>query len=431
MLLLLRRAVLFLVLAVPFIWALTASADYPADVVVGRTRAHPTFERAVVALDEGYTSFVDDIVRLTEIPAPPFGEEARGEAFQQLLLEAGLADVERDDEGNVMGLWRGGGGPLLVVSAHLDTVFPAGTDLSVNRSGTRLAAPGIGDDSHGLAVLLTMVRAMAHAGVQTSGDILFVGTVGEEGAGSLRGVRYLFERGPYRDRIGTFISIDGAGPGTAIANGAVGSERYRVTFSGPGGHSYGGFGLVNPAYALANAVREVAALPVRGGQKTTFNVGRVGGGTSVNSIPSEAWMEVDLRSESPERLEALTETFLEAMHLAAGDENAQRSAAQGLIQVEIDRMGSRPAGRTAADSPVVQTAAAATWAVMDAPPVFVSSSTDANLPMSLGVPAITIDSGLPGGRAHAPDEWIDVARETALPGLERALLLVVSLAGIR
>jgi acetylornithine deacetylase/succinyl-diaminopimelate desuccinylase-like protein len=226
------------------------------------------------------------------------------------------------------------------------------------------------------------------------------------------------------------VSIDGVGPGNVIVNGGVGSERYRVTFAGPGGHSYSGFGLVNPAYALASAVREVSTMRVSDTPRTTFNVGRVGGGTSVNSIPSEAWMEVDLRSESPERLAALGDVFVAAMHASAADENAARSTTEGLISVDVDQLGSRPAGMTESGSALVETAAAVTRVVMGVAPELISSSTDANLPMSLGVPAIAIDSGLLGGRAHAPDEWIDVAPETSLPGLERVLLLVVSLAGV-
>ena len=410
--------------------ALSASAGYPADAVVSRVRNASPFADAVAALDTGYPVFVDDIVTLTEIPAPPFQEDARGAAFLQMLTEAGLEDVERDAEGNVMGLRPGRGGPLIVVSAHLDTVFPSGTDVTVRRNGTRLAAPGIADNSQSLAMLLAIVRAMDAAGLRTWSDVLFVGTVGEEGQGSLRGVNHLFTRGRYRSAISAFVSIDGAGGGDVIVTGAVGSERHRVTFSGPGGHSYGSFGLVNPAHALGGAIQRLSALDVPGAPKTTYNVGRIGGGTSVNSIPSEAWMEVDLRSESAEALGALVSGFRKAMEQAASEENRVRSTAQGPVTVDIELMATRPGGQTPATSRLVETAAAVTRA-MGRIPSFAVSSTDANLPISRGIPAITIDSGIFGGRAHSPDEWIDIDRAASFRGLERALLLVVSVAEMR
>jgi acetylornithine deacetylase/succinyl-diaminopimelate desuccinylase-like protein len=329
-----------------------------------------------------------------------------------------------------MGLRRGAGGPLVAIAAHLDTVFPEKTDVTVRRRGTRLAAPGIGDNSQGLALLLAIARAMDAAGIETSSDILFVGTVGEEGQGSLRGVRHLFTKGRYKDGIASFISIDGAGRGNLIVSGAVGSERHRVTFHGPGGHSYGSFGLVNPAHALASAIQRLSSLEVPGSPKTTFNVGRIGGGTSVNSIPSEAWMEVDLRSESAEALQTLVATFRNAMDQAATDENRARSTAQGPITVDVEVMATRPGGRVPEGSRLVETAAAVTRA-MGLVPEEIVSSTDANLPISLGIPAITIDSGMFGGRPHSPDEWIDVDKESSFAGLERALLMVVTVAGLR
>jgi acetylornithine deacetylase/succinyl-diaminopimelate desuccinylase-like protein len=410
--------------------ALSASAGYPADAVVSRMRTAPSFAEAVSELDRGYARFVEDIITLTEIPAPPFQEDARGAAFMRMLAEAGLQSVERDGEGNVMGIRKGAGGPLVAISAHLDTVFPLGTDVTVRRRGTRLSAPGIADNSQSLAMLLAIARAMDAAGIQTSSDILFVGTVGEEGPGSLRGVRHLLTKGRYRNGISAFVSIDGAGRGNVIVTGAVGSERHRVTFSGPGGHSYGSFGLVNPAHALGGAIQRLSALEVPGEPKTTYNVGRVGGGTSVNSIPSEAWMEVDLRSEAPEALAELVARFQRAMEQAATDENRARSTAQGPITVDVELLATRPGGRTPVASRLVETTAAVTRA-MGRTPTFTVSSTDANLPMSLGIPAITIDSGVFGGRAHSPDEWIDVDRQASFSGLERALLTVVSVAGMK
>jgi acetylornithine deacetylase/succinyl-diaminopimelate desuccinylase-like protein len=233
------------------------------DQAVRRVLDHPKLAAAMEAIDREHDRLVSEIITLTEIPAPPFKEDARAAAYLELLGAHGLSDVERDAEGNVMGLRRGtGGGPLIAVAAHLDTVFPEGTGVAVTRDGTRLSAPGIVDNSRSLAVLLAMMRGMDAAGIRTASDILVVGNVGEEGPGDLRGVKYLFQRGPYRDRIGMFLAMDGTGGGDDITHGAVGSRRYRVTFTGPGGHSYGAFGLVNPAFALGHAMRLFGTIAV-------------------------------------------------------------------------------------------------------------------------------------------------------------------------
>ncbi len=375
------------------------------------------FAAAAAFLDRTHDQLVDDTIRITEIPAPPFKEAARAKAFFEMLRQTGLSDVEIDAEGNVMGLRKGtGGGPLVVLAAHLDTVFPEGTDVSVKRAGTRLIAPGVGDDSRSLAVLLALVRALDAARIQTASDILFIGDVGEEGPGDLRGMRYLFEKGRYRDRIKMFISIDGSGLGNDITTGGVGSRRYRVAFRGPGGHSYGAFGLVSPAFAMGRAIDELSKLHVPASPKTTFNAGVVGGGTSVNSIPFETWMELDLRSESPVELKKLDAEVNALMTRAAADENAARSTAQGSITMEMKLIGDRPSGETPRTAPLVQTAAAVISGLGMAPR-FRFSSTDSNIPMSLGIPAITLDSGGQGGRAHALDEWIDVAKPSSLTGV--------------
>jgi acetylornithine deacetylase/succinyl-diaminopimelate desuccinylase-like protein len=406
-------------------------AQTPADADVARMRAHPTFAQAMAALDADHDRLVREIVTLTEIPAPPFGEDARGAAYLEMLRAHGLADVERDAEGNVMGVRRGtGNGPLIAIAAHLDTVFPAGTDVTVKRDGTRLSAPGIGDDTRALAVLLAMIRAMDAAGIRTTADILFIGDVGEEGLGDLRGMKHLFLKGPYRDRIDLFISMDGAGGGNDITHGGVGSKRYRVTFKGPGGHSYGAFGLVSPAFAMGLAIAKFSDVTVPRTPKTTFNVGVVGGGTSVNSIPFESWMDVDMRSVSPAELATLEETFRRLMQEAADEENRVRSTAQGRIEVDFKLVGDRPSGETPLDSRIVQVAAAAVRAT-GMEPSFSFSSTDSNIPISLGIPAITIDSGGRGGRAHALDEWIDVEKTSSLRGIESAMTLLLTLAGIQ
>ncbi len=284
-------------------WSGIAAAQPAADVRA--IRSGPAYLAALDHLNRDYDRFVRELVELTEIPAPPFGESARAAVYLEMLREAGLEEVQQDAIGNVMGLRRGaGGGPLLAVSAHLDPVFPPETDVSVQRAGTRLTAAGIGDDTAGLAAVLAVVRALAAAGISTVADILFIGNVGEEGPGDLRGMKYLFREGPYRDRIARFISVESGGQ-TTITNGALGSKRYRVAFRGPGGHSYGAFGLVNPAFAMAGAITRFAALAVPEAPKTTLSVGIVRGGTSVNSIPFETSMDVDMRSESPEELDQL------------------------------------------------------------------------------------------------------------------------------
>ena len=254
-----------------------AAAQSP-DIVAGRLMGNSKFKEAMDFMAGDHDRVVKETIQLTEIEAPPFKEAKRGQAFLEMLKQHGLANVEMDAEGNVMGLRKGtGDGPLIAVAAHLDTVFPEGTDVKVKQQGTRLSAPGIGDATRGLAVLLALLRAFDAAKVQTRSDILFIGNVGEEGLGDLRGVKHLFQKGPYKDKLKMFISIDGVGSGSSITNGALGSKRYRVTFKGPGGHSYGAFGLVNPAYALGNAMQKFSAMKVPSTPKTTFSVGVVGG----------------------------------------------------------------------------------------------------------------------------------------------------------
>ena len=406
---------------------LATSAQHPAELAARQMIHSPAFRVASQHLDHDYDRFVDEIITLTEVPAPPFGEDARALRFMDLARASGLGQVERDGEGNVLILRPGHGRGLLVVAAHLDTVFPAETDVKVRREGTILRAPGVGDNSQGVAAMLAIARAMDFAMAHTTSSILFVGTVGEEGAGSLRGVRHLFSEGAYADSITSFIAIDGMGNGRFVTTGGVGSLRYRVTFSGPGGHSYGAFGLVNPATALGAAVQHLAAVSVPTSPRTTFNVGMIGGGTSVNTIPSSAWMDVDLRSESPVELQNLDGAFRAAVDKAVDDENRARSTSQGSIAAAIELLGERPSGQTPVDGSLVQVVSGAIRAT-GLQPVYGWSSTDANLPMSLGIPAITIDTGIRGGRAHAPDEWIDVNHGSVIEGLRRVLLIVMSVA---
>ena len=348
-----------------------------------------------------------------------------------MLRQSGLTNVEIDPEGNVIGVRKGtGNGPMVAIAAHLDTVFPEGTNVKVRREGTKLYAPGVGDDSRSLAVLLAISRAMDSANIQTASDILFIGNVGEEGPGDLRGMKYLFEKGSYKDKIKMFISLDPFGVGNDITTAGIGSKRYKVTFKGPGGHSYGSFGLVNPAYALGNAIAKLSKMQVPAKPRTTFNVGVVGGGTSVNSIPFESWMDVDLRSETKEELNKAVDTFTRMMRDAVDEENHARSTSQGKIEVDVRLIGDRPFGQISIGAPIVQTAIAVVQ-TFGMTPTYTMSSTDSNIPMSMGIPAITLESGGTGSRNHTLEEWIDVEKTTSVKGIHIAMGILLSLAGIQ
>ena len=418
---------LFLLLGVG---GMPAAVKAEAAAPVKQLMASPQYKAAVAALDRGHDKVVEDIVTLTEIPAPPFKEEARAKAYMNMLKEVGLTEVEMDAEGNVMGLRRGtgpAGAPVVAIAAHLDTVFPEGTDVKVRREGTRLFAPGIGDDTRSLAVLLAYVRAMNAANIRTRHDILFVGNVGEEGLGDLRGVRHLFTKGRYRDRIKYFMSMDGT-DAARVVNGGVGSKRYRVTFKGPGGHSYGAFGLVNPMASMSQAVVDFYKIEVPKDPKTTYAASVTGGGTSVNSIPHEVFMDFDMRSVAPAELARLEKQFLQIIAAAAEGENRARSTQEGKVTAEPKVIGDRPAGGTAASSDLVQYAVEAARA-HGLEPKLTASSTDSNIPMSLGIPAITIGSGGKAGRAHSLDEWIDVEKASSLKGMAVSLATLLAAAG--
>ncbi len=390
--------------------------------------ARSEVQRAMEWIEEHDARTMADLRELTEIPAPPFMEDARAGRFRQMLEEAGVDSVWIDAEGNVLGLRRGAGSDEVVaISGHLDTVFPEGTDVTVREAGDTLFAPGIADDARGLAATLAVLRAMNEAGVRTRADILFVGTVGEEGLGDLRGVKHLFrDDGPPID---AFISIDGTDP-ARIVHQALGSHRYRATFRGPGGHSWGAFGLGNPAHALGHAIDGFVGLADvltrTGGPKTTYNVGRIGGGTSVNSIPFEAWAEVDMRSESPERLERLDAVFRSAMRRGLTEANALRREGDSLT-VELDMIGLRPSGEIPEEHPFVARATAVTRH-LGLEPELGRSSTDANIPISLGIPAMTIGGGGESRGAHSLDEWF--RNEDGPLGIQRALLILLAQAGV-
>jgi len=403
------------------------TASRPAMARMRKLMASPAFAKAKASLDSDWDRIVADLTTLTEIPAPPFQEADRAKAYAAMLKDHGLADVEIDSEGNASGLRKGRDpkAPLLVIAAHLDTVFPAGTDTKVRKDGDRLAAPGIGDDTCSLAVLLAFIRALDRAGITTKSDILFVGNVGEEGPGDLRGVRYLFTKSKYKDRIAQFISFE---PGRdRITNGGIGSKRYRINFHGPGGHSYGAFGLVNPAQAMANAIVAFGQMPVPKTPKTTFNVGIVEGGTSVNSIPHDVAMTVDMRSEDKAELQKEVDTLMALLPKAVAAENAARSTAQGPISFDAKLIGDRAVGNTPANSEIVQIATAA-MNVNGVKPRYNASSTDSNVPMGLGIPAVTLGSGFATARGHALDESLLLDKPGTETAMQMGLATIIALA---
>lgn len=380
--------------------------------------------RIIEALDDWA---LQQLIELTEIPAPPFMEEARGRRFAELLSEHGADSVWTDEEGNVIGLRRGRrGGRTIGFGGHLDTVFPEGTNVTVTRRGDTLFAPGIADDTRGLVVVLAVLRAMEEAGIVTDADIQFVGVVGEEGPGDLRGMKHIY-RDPAKAP-DAWIEVDGGGLQRLVVDG-LGSVRYRVTFKGPGGHSWGEFGLANPAHAMSRAVglfQDAAETLTRSGPRTSYNVGRIGGGTSVNTIPFDSWMEVDMRSVSPESLARIEHVFLDAMDRGLREENALRRSGPPLT-VDKARVGDRPSGEGDRGAPLVQRALAAT-AVFGVQGTLGRSSTDSNVPIALGVPAVTIGRGGVGVGAHSPAEyWVNVDGHLAI---QRALLLLVAEAGL-
>ncbi len=387
----------------------------------------PSVTRAFAHLDSILAKTTEEQIRISSIPAPPFNETQRAEYFKKRFEQLGLENPHVDAEGNCVALRRGRAvGPLLVVSAHLDTVFPGATDVSVKRAGDKLVGPGISDDSCGLVTLLAIAEALNEAQIETEGSILFVGTVGEEGEGNLRGVRYLLTDGEWAGRVDAFLSFDGAET-DRITNGALGSRRYRVTFRGSGGHSWGDFGAANAIHALGRGITKLASYPAPKEPRTTFNVGVVEGGSSINAIPEEASMDVDLRSANSDELLKLDAFFRRAMREAADDENAARKDNERPLQLKVDLLGERPSGETPSDHPLVRLADDATKA-LGLTAILNVASTDSNIPISLGIPAITLGGGGTSGNAHTLEEWYSpVARDK---GLKRGLLVILGTVGL-
>jgi tripeptide aminopeptidase len=376
------------------------------------------FEPNVAAINEMQ-------VKLAEIPAPSYAEEQRAAAVEPLLAAAGLR-VHRDKTGNVIGELRGANeNEIVLVAAHLDTVFPAGTDVKVRREGERLSGPGISDNGTGLAALVALARAMQAAKITPRRTILFAADVGEEGEGNLRGMRALVET--YGANLKAAIVLDGSGT-DHVSTKALASRRLAVTVTGPGGHSWSDFGMVNPINAIVRTAVRFINTKVPSTPRSTFNVGQIEGGTSVNSIPHEAGFKVDIRSESEEELARLEAALRECVTAGVRDEmDSARDRSKGKLEWKVELLGNRPGGELAVGSPLL--------AALRGADEFLGnhsrlerSSTDANIPLSLGIEAIAIGAGGNGGGAHSLQEWYEPAGREM--GLKRALLTLLDVAGV-
>lgn len=378
-------------------------------------------------IDELDNQTIKNLITLTEIPAPPFMEGERALVFKKMLEQAGADSVWIDPVGNVIALRKGNvGNRTIVLDAHLDTVFPEGTDVTVKHRGDTLYAPGIGDDTRGLSMVVTILQAMAATHVETDAHILFIGTVGEEGLGDLRGVKYLFNESGIK--IDSWISIDGGRIGR-VNNTALGSVRYKAIFKGKGGHSWGAFGLGNPHHTMGKAIDyftlDASNFVATEGEKVSFNVGRIGGGTSVNSIPFESWMEVDMRSKNPARLAKIDNIFQEAMKRALNEYNA--TEINSPVSLELVPIGKRPTGTADPNTPLIQRALAASI-YFDTDARLTTGSTNANIPIATGIPGITIGRGGAGSGGHSLNEWW--LNDNGAKAIKLALLITVSEAGL-
>ena len=394
------------------------------DQAITQLMAAPKVQKVLDAVKADHARTIDDLKMLTEIEAPPFKEQKRAEAFVARLQALGLADAKIDAEGNAIGLRKGaGGGPVLVVTAHLDTVFPAGTDVKVKERDGKLYAPGISDDTRALTVLLSWLKALNENDVRTVGDLLLVGSVGEEELGNLRGMKRLFA---------DHLEIDGMVGLEPVPDGGVlilgtGSHRYEATFKGPGGHSYAAFGEVPSAiHAMGRAIAKIADVRTPASPKTTFTVGTVSGGTSVNTIAPDAKMAIDIRSDAMAPLLETEKKILAAIDESVAEENKRWNVS--TLSASTRLIGDRPGGMTPASSAIVETAVRANTA-FGLQTLLSGASTDANVPMSLGIPTIVIGGGGKTGGFHALSEWIDVT--DAWKGAQTSLVTVLGLVGVQ
>jgi tripeptide aminopeptidase len=393
---------------------------------VARIARNARVGRAFQYLEQTDQAALRELIMLTQIAAPPFKESERARKYAELLRAAGADSVFIDEAGNVIGVRRGTRrGRVVAVAGHLDTVFPEGTDVRVRQRGDTLFAPGVGDDTRGLIAMLQVLRALVHVNLRTAADLWFIGTVGEEGLGDLRGVKHLFRTGA--PRIDSFIAVDGSDD-EEVTNSAVGSRRYRLTFNGAGGHSYGDFGAPSPIHALGRAILlfdEAASRYVANNPGTTYNIGRISGGTSVNAIAHQAWMEVDMRSSVRGSLSALDSIFHTSMVRALNEQNNRRTSGSELT-LEARLVGDRPSGTVTTNAPLVQRALAVTRH-LGLTPRLDESSTDANVPIARGIPAITIGRGGLSANSHTPEEyWVN---QQGTRGIRRILLIALAEAG--
>ena len=370
-------------------------------------------------IEQQYPKYLQQQIAITKIPAPPFAEQKRAQYYQKAFKKLKLKNVSIDSEGNVLGSYRGKSDKILVISAHLDTVFPESMPIQIKREGNIVTGPGIGDDGVGLMSLLALVDIFNNFDYQFEYSILFVGTVGEEGLGNLRGVKHLIDEHKDRKKFMGFISIDGA-DSKRIVTGALGSKRYRVTLSGRGGHSWGNFGRENPAHVMSEIIATVAAIELSTAPKTIVNIGRVGGGTSVNSIPESTWFEIDIRSLKNQLLTEIEQKLITITNEAIATTNAK--IANSTLKADIQKIGDRPSGQTNRKQDLVQAVISANNA-LGIPLSFKTSSTDANYPIFLGIPAITIGGGGQLYNTHSKDEYFDSTN--AYIGIQRLVLALI------
>jgi len=388
----------------------------------------PRIARVLDFLRGDVSATTEEQIRITEIPAPPFHEAARAAYMKKVLAASGLR-VQSDSIGNVIGEFPGSTADIVMLTAHLDTVFPEGTDVHVKREGGRLLAPGISDNGTGLAALVALARAFREAKIKTNKRILFVADVGEEGEGNLRGMRALVDA--YKNNLKSVIALDGSAT-EYVTTAALASRRVEISISGPGGHSWSDFGVPNPIHALGRGIAHFVVARVPEFPRTSFNVGEIQGGTSVNSIPSSALMKVDLRSESETELAKLEGLLRDAVRTGIDEEmSAARERGMAgsttLLDLKISVLGVRPAGELPENSPLLAALLAADSRLGNNSRRE-RSSTDANIPLSLGIAAISVGAGGRSGGAHTPEEWYDpTGREL---GLQRVALTTLAVAGI-
>lgn len=403
-------------------------ATFPAsatDVPIPRLAQDPSCARALAWIDSSSPWVTEQQVRLTEMPAPEYGEEKRAELLQSIFTGMGYK-ARIDETGDVVAERIGmQTDRVVLLAAHLDTVFPAGTDVHVRREGRRMLAPGISDNGSGLAALVGVARAFAESSVRTDATVVFAGDVGEEGEGNLRGIRALVNA--YGSRLAAVVAIDG--PSTShITTQGVASRRFEFTVTGPGGHSWSDFGVPNPITALARGIVQFSAIRLPDVPRSTFNFGVIEGGNSVNSIPGDASVKVDLRSENEAELNRLEASLRDAMQAGMTAETSTRRSAAGTLQMKVRSLGARPAGKLPEDSPLLQTIRDVDRYLQNSSRVE-SSSTDANLPLSMKIPAVSLGGGGKGGGAHTLAEWYDpTGREL---GLKRLFLTVLAMAGLQ